>query len=652
MKKLVFFPSDPMGAYFEKGYSYDHLANRYNPAGYFDEIYCLSPWKSPMDTIGKIKCIQAKPWQFKRIIKKISPDVVWAYGGYCASDWAAISKVEGIPTIVSLHDTNPNLIHESVKFADVIVCMSKSVQAAAEHKLGLEGKAMYILPNRVDVELFCHKEPNEKAEELTKRFGEGKHILHIGRKAEQKNLDTVIKALVLLDNSYKMIFVGQGDASPYEQLAVQCGVADRCYFIESVPNNELPYWYSWCDCMCTPSRWEGFGIVFIEAASCEAAIVTSNIGPMNEYLSQDTAVLVDDFENPVAIASAVKMAVEGDSEHILQMRKNARRVGLRFSKDSVDTQEIAILEKTMQMQLVDSVMPTNFYRLKYIWNENLAEFKRIFPVKSFIKKVFRKIKVTAVSYIIHSRPYIHRKEAKEYSQFLNAFKFDYFSKCELSPYSECFYRNTYFNSRNKLLVQMCKENDLDGISAWYKEADADKMFFDEYFENRMSMRIIARHIIETQRKGAYILDAACGHGSIDKELAKHGFKVKGIDLNPDRVNYLRPYVFAAECKDIDHTDEENTFDIILSMEMLEHVPNVRKTLQRLFELLVPEGLLYLAVPNAYRIDDEKHVRIFTKDSLILLLKEAGFQVNLILPLAYLNHEHENDLVCVCKKPVR
>ena len=271
-------------------------------------------------------------------------------------------------------------------------------------------------------------------------------------------------------------------------------------------------------------------------------------------------------------------------------------------------------------------------------------------IKSFTKKAFRKISATIIKSIEHSKLYVRRKEAKEQSQFLNAFKDDYSTRYELSPNSECFYRNTYFSARNKLLVQMCRENDLDGISAWYKEADADKMFFDEYFENRMSMRIIARHIIETQRKGAYILDAACGHGSIDKELAKHGFKVKGIDLNPDRVNYLRPYVFAAECKDIDHTDEENTFDIILSMEMLEHVPNARKTLQRLFDSLVPEGLLYLTVPNTYRIDDERHVRIFTKDSLILLLKEAGFQVKVILPLAYLNHEHENDLVCVCKKP--
>ena len=35
MKKLVFFPSDPIKAYIEKGRTYDFLDNYYNPAGFF-----------------------------------------------------------------------------------------------------------------------------------------------------------------------------------------------------------------------------------------------------------------------------------------------------------------------------------------------------------------------------------------------------------------------------------------------------------------------------------------------------------------------------------------------------------------------------------------------------------------------------------------
>lgn len=385
-----------MDAYIEKGFSYDHLADYYNPGDYFDEVYCLSPWKSTRETFGKIRCIQARPSQFRKIIKRIKPDVVRGYGGYCCADWAAISKVKGIPTVVSLHDTNPDLIHDSVRYADTIICMSKAVKEAAIKLLNLPDRNIWVMPNRIDVDLFSYKESNEKAKELTKRFGEGKHLLHVGRKVEQKNLDTVIKALSALDDSYIAIFIGHGDITPYEKLAKECGVADRCHFVESVPNDELPYWYSWCDCMCTPSRWEGFGLVFIEAASCEAAIVTSNIGPMNEYLNQENAFLVDDYENPDMIANAIRSTVESDPEENRKKRKNARKVALRFSKEAVDRQEIEIYKKAMQMDPAEQKPRP----IKYAWKSNWKEKRDLvrqslierIPVNSPVRKAYRMLK--------------------------------------------------------------------------------------------------------------------------------------------------------------------------------------------------------------------------------------------------------------------
>ena len=391
MKKLVVFPSEPMDSYISVGLSYNYLADYYNPGGYFDEVYCLSPWKSSRETFGKVKCIQARPWQFKKIIAQIKPDVIRAYGGYCAADWAAISKVADIPTIVSLHDTNPALLYDSVKYADVIVCMSEAVKDAAVRKLGLDGKKIWVMPNRIDTNLFSYKEPNKKAEELTNRFGGGKHLLHVGRKAEQKNLETVIKALPLLDDSYKAIFVGRGDTAPYEKLAEECGVADRCYFVESVPNNELPYWYSWCDCMCTPSRWEGFGFVFIEAAACETAIVTSNVGPMNEYLNRDNSILVDDFENPIAIANAILTAVEGDPDEIQRIRKNARKVGLSFSKETVDRQEIEIYRESMQMDLRNSELVPKKVIYSFYWGEAVKKSRQYILDKLRSSQTARKV---------------------------------------------------------------------------------------------------------------------------------------------------------------------------------------------------------------------------------------------------------------------
>ena len=168
-------------------------------------------------------------------------------------------------------------------------------------------------------------------------------------------------------------------------------MADRCYFVESVPNNELPYGYSWCDCMCTPSRWEGFGFVFIEAAACETAIVTSNVGPMNEYLNRDNSILVDDFENPIAIANAILTAVEGDPDEIQRIRKNARKVGLSFSKETVDRQEIEIYRESMQMDLRNSELVPKKVIYSFYWGEAVKKSRQYILDKLRSSQTARKV---------------------------------------------------------------------------------------------------------------------------------------------------------------------------------------------------------------------------------------------------------------------
>lgn len=372
MRKLVVFPSDPIDAYIEKGATLKYLDEYYNPGDYFDEVYIMTPWKTKQSDHGKIKYISEPVRKYKEIIKKIGPVAVRAYGGYHSSEWMACSRVKGIPTLVSIHDTNPELIFNAVKYADYIICMADCVKESVINKLGIPDENIFILPNRVDIEMFSNRLTENKRKQLTEKFGEGKHLLHVGRKVEQKNLESVIKSLKYLKNDVSAIFVGTGDSSSYINLAKEVGVYDRCYFINSVPIDELADWFTWCDCMCTPSLWEGFGKVFMEAASSEAAIVTSDIAPMNTYLkNNNNAVLVRDYRDPREIAKAVKKIIY-DEAFSGTLRKNARKVGYRFSKDVVDKAEIEIYKYAIEHGSVCKKMNIRdgfkiYWRYKRFW---------------------------------------------------------------------------------------------------------------------------------------------------------------------------------------------------------------------------------------------------------------------------------------------
>lgn len=356
MKRLVVFPSDPMDAYLKKGQTYEYYENYFNPGGYFDEVYSLSPWgKEREERHGNVTYIKARPREFRQLINKINPDVVRAYGGYHCADWLALSQTSGIPTVVSVHDTNPELIFDTIKYADNVICMSKCVQEAVREKVDCRGKGEYVMPNRIDTALFSPTIDDQLIMELNKKFGEGRHILHVGRKSTQKNLDTLIKAIPLLPEDVKVIFVGAGDFSPYEKIAKEQGVDNRVFCVDRVANVDLPKWYSWCDCFCTPSRWEGFGFVFIEAASCKAPIVTSDIAPMNEYLTDGIdSVLVKEYENPRALADAIMKVLDSGAD-LYKMKENARLVGQRFEKKSVDEQEIRIYKEIIEKGPINKV---------------------------------------------------------------------------------------------------------------------------------------------------------------------------------------------------------------------------------------------------------------------------------------------------------
>jgi glycosyltransferase involved in cell wall biosynthesis len=344
IKKLVVIPSDPIAEYEKQGLYF--LKEYYNPGGFFDEVYALSPYEKEDRFAYGMHIMHVEPRHFSTQVRKIKPDVVRAYGGYWACDLACKNKIPRIPVIVSVHDTNPDLLYPSVKKADLVICMAQVVADLVATR-GVSKEKIRILPNRIDLNVFLPLENPDYTPIQKFSLPEGKHILCIGRQTEQKNIDTLVRAMAYLPNEYALIFIGGGDSGPYENLAKELNVSSRCFWLRFVPNAELPLWHSWADCFCLPSRWEGFGFVFIEAAACGNPVITSNIAPMNEYLTHDvSACLVDDYENPSAIAATIRKVCENEAYQI-RIANGGIVVAKRFARDIVDKQEMSYYSEVL-----------------------------------------------------------------------------------------------------------------------------------------------------------------------------------------------------------------------------------------------------------------------------------------------------------------
>lgn len=307
MKRLAVIPSDPISAYLAGGYDAGWLRRYYNPGGCFDEVYLLSPLEEDSDDLLGMRVVKTQPEELPARISALDIDVVRAYGGFWAADMACLHKCPGVPVIVSVHDTRSSLVHDSVMRADYVWCVSRAVARMVRRRVG-GFKPVWLLPNRVDTSVMRPRtEPEWR--ELRGRYPFRYCVVHVGRRQAQKNLDTLIKSLAIAGRDYCLVAIGAGDRAPYEALARECGVAGRCYFIDSVAHRELSLYYSMADCTCVASRFEGFGMVFIEALACGGVVVTSDIAPMNEFVRHNSnGILVKAFEDPAALARALVIA--------------------------------------------------------------------------------------------------------------------------------------------------------------------------------------------------------------------------------------------------------------------------------------------------------------------------------------------------------
>jgi glycosyltransferase involved in cell wall biosynthesis len=343
--RLVVVPADPLAIYEEKGRG-ELLREYFNPGGFFAEVIALSPKETGERRAHGMTILGVADGDFSRQLAALRPDAVRAYGG-AESDLCARSRVGRIPVAASVHDTDPRLISPALRQLDRVFCVSEEV-ARRVRAVGVDPARIRLLPNRVDVSVFRPGAAAEQRTHLERRFPPGRRILTIGRATRQKNRDTVIRALRHLPPEYRLIAVGRGDLDADRALARGEGVLDRVHLVESVPNHELPAWYGFADCVCNPSRWEGFGIVFIEAAACGAAIVASDLPVLRSLLRHERdALLVAEYEDPAALAREVRRACE-DAELRARLRANAPAAAAPFAREAVVAREVALYRELIE----------------------------------------------------------------------------------------------------------------------------------------------------------------------------------------------------------------------------------------------------------------------------------------------------------------
>ena len=109
----------------------------------------------------------------------------------------------------------------------------------------------------------------------------------------------------------------------------------------------------------------------------------------------------------------------------------------------------------------------------------------------------------------------------------------------------------------------------------------------------------------TTLRGARMLDVGCGAGLLSEALAREGAHVTAIDLGPDLIKIAKLHTLESGVEvdyrltSVEALAEESpgSFDAIVCMEMLEHVPDPSAIIAACATLLKPGGRLFLSTLN-------------------------------------------------------
>ncbi len=106
-------------------------------------------------------------------------------------------------------------------------------------------------------------------------------------------------------------------------------------------------------------------------------------------------------------------------------------------------------------------------------------------------------------------------------------------------------------------------------------------------------------------KGLSILDVGCGGGLISEPMAKLGGDVTGIDASEKNIKVATLHSEKSDLKInyqqslVEDFSKENEakFDVVLALEIIEHVANVDEFVANLAKLVKKDGIVFIATIN-------------------------------------------------------
>ncbi len=232
------------------------------------------------------------------------------------------------------------------RYAGRIIAISEQTRSDIVEFFGIPDEKIDVVYQGCDPEFYRERGEENKTEVREKYGLPPEYLLYVGTIEPRKNLLQVVRAIHENSISFPLVVIGR--PTSYARLVrkyISGHGMKHIYFLENVPNEDLPALYQMAEIFIYPSRFEGFGIPILEALSSGIPVITTKGGCFAEAGGRHSIYI--DPDQPEEIAASIRRIIEDTRLH-REMSDKGRRHADRFRDETIAAAIMNVYLKTIE----------------------------------------------------------------------------------------------------------------------------------------------------------------------------------------------------------------------------------------------------------------------------------------------------------------
>ncbi|MFX1363461.1 MAG: glycosyltransferase family 4 protein [Promethearchaeota archaeon] len=206
-----------------------------------------------------------------------------------------------------------------------IICVSNSLKQYLL-KENINERKLIVIPNGVDTDLFTRIKTSDILDKYIETKKDCRKVIFVGRLDKQKGVEYLLKAIPKIIKEYEkshFFILGNGILEmKLKNLVEKLDIKSYVTFLDMVPLEKMPEYYSAAEIFCLPSIHEGFPLTISEALSIGLVIVASNTEGIPDAILEGEHGFLFEPGNVSQLAEKIVMALNLTSQEAKRISEN------------------------------------------------------------------------------------------------------------------------------------------------------------------------------------------------------------------------------------------------------------------------------------------------------------------------------------------